>query len=100
MKKWEGAKTCNLGVWKNDYLLINGHDESYVGWGREDSDLVVRLINSKIYRKEAIFSTGLMHLYHKINSRENFSRNDKLLNEAILKNKTYINNGYEKNESI
>lgn len=100
MKKWEGAKTCNLGVWKNDYLLINGHDESYVGWGREDSDLVVRLINSKIYRKEAIFSTGLMHLCHKINSRENFSRNDKLLNEAILKNKTYINNGYEKNESI
>ena len=100
LKKWKGAKTCNLGVWKKDFLHINGFDESYVGWGREDSDLVVRLINSNIFRKEAIFSTGLFHLKHEINSRENFSKNDKLLKEAISKNKTYINNGYKKNGSI
>ena len=95
-KNWRGAKTCNLGVWKNDFENINGFDESYIGWGREDSDFVVRLINSGIYRKEAVFSTGLLHLHHKINSRENFSRNDKLLSEAILNNKTYIKNGYKK----
>ena len=34
---------------------------SYVGWGREDSDLVVRLINNNVFRKEAIFSTGMFH---------------------------------------
>ena len=95
-KEWRGAKTCNLGVWKDDFNNINGLDESYIGWGREDSDFVVRLINNGIYRKEAIFSTGLLHLHHKINSRENFSRNDKLLSEAILNNKTYIKNGYKK----
>jgi len=95
-KKWKGAKTCNLGVWKKDFENINGYDESYIGWGREDSDLVVRLINNNIFRKEAIFSTGLLHLKHEINSRENFTKNDKLLNEAINKNKTYIKNGYIK----
>lgn len=95
-KEWRGAKTCNLGVWRDDFNNINGLDESYIGWGREDSDFVVRLINSGIYRKEAVFSTGLLHLHHKINSRENFSRNDKLLSEAILNNKTYIKNGYKK----
>ncbi len=95
-KQWKGAKTCNLAIWKKDFEGINGYDENYIGWGREDSDLVVRLINNDIYRKEAIFSTGLIHLKHKINSRENFSRNDRLLKEAIKKNKTYIDNGYNK----
>ncbi len=94
--KWEGAKTCNLGVWRNDFLNINGYDESFIGWGREDSDFVVRLINNEIYRKEAIFSTGLLHLYHRISSRENFSKNDKLLINTIANKKTYINNGYKK----
>ena len=95
-RKWEGAKTCNLALWKKDFENINGFDESYVGWGREDSDLVVRLINNDIYRKEAIFSTGLVHLKHKINSRENFSKNDKLLKKAIIENLTYVKNGYKK----
>ena len=95
-KKWQGAKTCNLGVWKSDFESINGYDENYEGWGREDSDFVVRLINNNILRKEAIFSTGLLHLKHEIISRENFSKNDKLLKQAINNKKTYINNGYKK----
>lgn len=95
-KKWKGAKTCNLGVWRNDFKNINGYDENYIGWGREDSDFVIRLINSGVYRKEATFSTGLLHLNHKINSRENFSKNDKLLHEAISMKKKFIKNGYRK----
>ena len=95
-KKWEGAKTCNLGVWRSDFETVNGYDESYEGWGREDSDFVVRLINNNIYRKEAIFSTGLLHLNHEIISRENFSRNDKLLEDTIQNKKTYAKNGYMK----
>ena len=95
-RKWKGAKTCNLALWKKDFENINGFDESYIGWGREDSDLVVRLINNGIYRKEAIFSSGLVHLKHEINSRENISKNDKLLNNAVKTKKTYIRNGYKK----
>tara|TARA_B100001778_G_C18582994_1_gene628426 strand:- start:649 stop:1446 length:798 start_codon:yes stop_codon:yes gene_type:complete len=94
--EWKGAKTCNLGIWRDDFINVNGYDESYVGWGREDSDLVVRLINSNVFRKEAIFATGVLHLKHAINSRENFSKNDKLLKDAINKKKTYIKNGYKK----
>ena len=95
-KRWEGAKTCNLAVWKTDFEKINGFDENYIGWGREDSDLVVRLINSGIYRKEATFSTGVLHMWHDIISRENFSRNDKLLQLAINEKRTYIDTGLTK----
>ena len=34
-----GLLGCNLGVWKDDLLAVNGFDEDYEGWGREDSDL-------------------------------------------------------------
>ena len=45
-REWRGAKTCNLAVWRKDFLAIDGFDESYVGWGHEDADLAVRLIRS------------------------------------------------------
>ena len=41
-----GAKTCNLAVWREDFLAVNGFDEEFIGWGYEDSDLVQRLLNA------------------------------------------------------
>lgn len=69
--KWQGAKTCNLAVWKQDFLVINGFDESYVGWGYEDSDLIVRLMHNKILRKDGRFAISVMHLWHPENCRDN-----------------------------
>src|SRR5262249_31325627 len=43
---WIGAKTCNLAVWRADFLTVNGFDEDFVGWGFEDSDFVQRLLNA------------------------------------------------------
>ena len=39
-KRWEGVMTCNLSAWRSDLMKINGFDETYSGWGLEDSDLV------------------------------------------------------------
>ncbi len=62
--RWEGAKTCNLGVWRKDLFRIDGFDERYEGWGQEDADLVVRLIRAKVKRKEARFAVPVLHLWH------------------------------------
>lgn len=67
--KWQGAKTCNLGMWKKDFLSVNGFDESYRGWGYEDSDLVIRLIHNNILRKDGHFAIPVFHLWHQANSR-------------------------------
>src|ERR1043166_7944923 len=37
-QRWRVAKICNLSVWRADLLAVNGMDESYAGWGMEDSD--------------------------------------------------------------
>lgn len=82
-RRWQGAKTCNLSAFRTDLLKVNGLDESYTGWGLEDSDLVIRLIRAGIYHKSARFSVPLFHLWHRENDRSNLEEN-KLRLEAAL----------------
>ncbi|MGH2622172.1 MAG: glycosyltransferase family 2 protein, partial [Sphingobacterium sp.] len=39
---------CNMSFWKEDLLAVNGYDESIKGWGSEDAELAIRLINHGI----------------------------------------------------
>jgi GT2 family glycosyltransferase len=72
---WRRIKSCNLGVWRADLLRVNGFDESFQGWGHEDSDLVVRLFNAGVMRKEGAFATEVYHLWHKENERSMEDKN-------------------------
>jgi glycosyltransferase involved in cell wall biosynthesis len=76
---WRRIKSCNLGVWKDDLLKVNGFDESFTGWGHEDSDLVVRLFNAGIMRKDGAFATEVFHLWHREAQRDQESSNRKLV---------------------
>ncbi|CAL7960726.1 conserved hypothetical protein [Gammaproteobacteria bacterium] len=67
--RWQGVKTCNLGMWKKDFFAVNGFDESYSGWGYEDSDLAIRLIRNKVLRKDGHFAVPVFHLWHPENGR-------------------------------
>lgn len=67
--KWQKAMTCNLALWKNDFLRTNGFDELFEGWGFEDSDLVIRLIHAGIKRKEGRFAVPVLHLWHPHNDK-------------------------------
>lgn len=68
-QKWEGVKTCNLAMFKQDFLAVNGFDEGYCGWGYEDSDLVIRLLKSGIKRKDGHRKIPVVHLWHAENDR-------------------------------
>ena len=74
-RQWQGAKTCNLAVWRNDFCRINGFDEAFIGWGHEDAELVSRLINSGVSRKDGRFATGVLHLWHKEQARDDAAKN-------------------------
>lgn len=68
-ERWQVLKGCNIGVWKNDYLAINGFDESFSGWGHEDSDFAIRLIRAGVLLKDGRFAVPVLHLWHKENDR-------------------------------
>ncbi len=73
--RWKGAKGCNLGIWKQDLLNINGWEENFTGWGYEDSDLVIRLLRSGVQRKNGRFYIPVIHLWHPENDRTHERRN-------------------------
>ncbi|MFZ0218981.1 MAG: glycosyltransferase family 2 protein [Candidatus Aquirickettsiella sp.] len=87
-QRWQGAKSCNLGLWKKDFLAINGFDESFIGWGYEDSDFVIRLIRSGIYRKSGRFAVPVIHLWHQQNDRTQEQINLNLLKQIIENQRT------------
>jgi glycosyltransferase involved in cell wall biosynthesis len=84
---WQQAMTCNLAVWKQDFVAVNGFDQIFEGWGYEDSDLVIRLIHNGIKRKEGRFAVPVLHLWHQQNDRSAESENyQRLMNRLQDKN--------------
>src|SRR5919197_323246 len=63
-RRWHSCRSCNLAVWRSDLDRVDGFDASYTGWGKEDSDLVVRLMHAGVRRKDGRFATGVLHLWH------------------------------------
>ena len=83
-RQWEGVKTCNLSAWRSDLLRVNGLDETYSGWGLEDSDLVIRLLHAGVSHKSARFAAPVFHLWHRENDRSRLAENQQQL-AALLR---------------
>ena len=79
----KGIKTCNFAVTRRDFCAVNGFNEDFVGWGREDTELAVRLIRYGVKRKDPLFSALVFHLWHLENSRQNLPENERLLAETL-----------------
>ena len=78
---WKRIRSCNFGVWRSDFVLVNGFDETFEGWGHEDADLVLRLHNAGLMRRNGFCATEVYHLWHRENSRVNESRNRERVNQ-------------------
>lgn len=72
-------KTCNQGWWRDDLVKLNGFDERFEGWGREDKDLAVRAFHAGLKRRSLRFAGLATHLYHQERHEEGASPNDGLL---------------------
>jgi glycosyltransferase involved in cell wall biosynthesis len=72
-------KTCNQGWWRSDLLALNGFDERYEGWGREDEDLAVRAGHAGLVCRQMRFAGLAFHLHHRERHQDGASPNDGLL---------------------
>ncbi|HET9715836.1 MAG TPA: glycosyltransferase family 2 protein [Pseudolabrys sp.] len=73
---WQGARSCNLAVWRSDLERVDGFDAAYSGWGKEDSDIIARLLHAGVRRKDGVFATGVIHLWHAGADRSRLSANE------------------------
>ena len=87
-RDWRALRGCNFSAYRDDLIRINGFDQLMEGWGREDSDLAVRLINSNIGIKSLSFAAPVLHLWHKEESRSSLNRNDRYLSDSLSSGRT------------
>jgi len=90
-----GVRTCNFAFWRRDALAVNGFNEDFIGWGREDSEFTARLLNYGLMRRSVKFKALAYHLYHPRNDRSHLPENDRLLKEAIEQKKVWCERGVD-----
>lgn len=94
--KPDRIRGANLSFWKKDVVNVNGFNEDFVGWGREDSEFAVRMHNIGIDRLHLKFMAFGYHLYHKESPRDSLKKNDQILKQAIVNKLITCDNGINK----
>ena len=84
-----GTRCCNIAFFKQDCINVNGFNNEFEGWGREDSEFVLRLFNNGLHRKNVRFNAIQYHLWHKEIDRTSLDFNNQLLQNSI-KNKLKV----------
>ena len=88
-----GIKTCNMAFFRKDCIAINGFNNGFEGWGREDSEFIVRLLNNGINRKNLRFNAIQFHLWHNENVRNSLIKNDMILQKAVNETTKWCEDG-------
>jgi glycosyltransferase involved in cell wall biosynthesis len=80
---------CNQAYWKSDLIRVNGFNEAFVGWGREDNEIAARLYNAGISRRNLKFQALAIHLHHPLRHAQVGERNDAILRSTIDEGKAW-----------
>jgi glycosyltransferase involved in cell wall biosynthesis len=86
---------CNMAFWKNDLLKINGYNEAFNGWGKEDNDIASRLVNAGVKLRFLKFGAIVYHLHHKTAPKLSVEKNQDLFNKSKKDRITYIKKGID-----
>ena len=82
-----------MGFFRDDIFAVNGFNQDFIGWGREDSELAVRFFKYGLMRRSHPFMAICFHLWHKENERGRLDINDKILEKAIYSKGYICSNG-------
>jgi len=86
---------CNQAYWKSDLLSVNGFNEAFVGWGREDNEIAARLYNIDVRRRNLKFQALAIHLHHPPRQPSGVNPNDVILHQAIERGSTWCSLGLD-----
>jgi glycosyltransferase involved in cell wall biosynthesis len=96
INKLSMIQTCNMAFFRSDCIAVNGFNEDFIGWGREDSEFGARLLHSGIKRKDLRFNAVAYHLHHEGVSRKMLEQNHQLFLATLKEKKLRCQNGIDK----
>lgn len=87
------VRGCHMAFWREDLLKVNGYNEDISGWGREDSEISFRLMNSGLKKRFIKFAALEYHLHHREASRAMDTANIAIMERARNGGVTRVSNG-------
>ncbi|HET7361012.1 MAG TPA: glycosyltransferase family 2 protein [Salinimicrobium sp.] len=90
------TRGCNLSYWRKDFLDVNGYNEDLEGWGREDSEFILRMLNNGVEGKRLRYGGILYHIHHPQTSKERLAGNDRIQKQTIREKRIWCKNGVDK----
>lgn len=98
-KKYEVSKKyrgCNTSYFKSDFIAINGYDERFKGWGREDSELAWRFYNKGLYSRRLRYRGIVYHIFHNEKAKDQLALNNETEKNTIAQQIIWCENGINK----
>lgn len=93
----KSIRGCNFSAWRQDLIDVNGYNEDFEGWGKEDSELVARLLNKGLKRLNLKFGAVGYHLHHAESNKKAYSdvlaRNEAMYAKSRDGGSVYCDNG-------
>jgi len=87
---------CNMAFFRRDCININGFNEDFIGWGRDDSEFGARMLHSGLNRRDLRFNAVAYHIHHEGNSRAMLERNHQIYLETLKRKIIRCTNGIDK----
>lgn len=87
---------CNVSFWRQDVIAVNGYNEEFNGWGREDSELIIRMMNNGVRGRRLRYRGIVYHIWHQVKDQSRFEINDDLQQKAIADRNKWCENGIDK----
>jgi glycosyltransferase involved in cell wall biosynthesis len=85
--------SCNISFWREDAIKVNGFNADFVGWGAEDKEFCIRLVNSGLYNKRIKFAAVAYHIYHKESSKSMVAYNQDIFDATSKHSLTWCQKG-------
>jgi glycosyltransferase involved in cell wall biosynthesis len=89
------TRGCNISYWRDDIIGVNGYNEDMEGWGREDTELVARLMNSGVRRRNLKFAAVSYHLHHRARPTDADAANFELVLQVVRDGVTWCAHGID-----
>lgn len=95
-----GTRGCNMAYWRADAVRVNGFNERFVGWGREDNEFAARLLAAGVARRRLKFGGAVYHLWHPERPRADVGENDRLLEAIVRTRASWCEDGLDKHLAV
>jgi len=88
------VKGCNLAYWKSDFIAVNGYNNALQGWGHEDEEFTIRLVNTGVRRKKIKLCCVQFHIFHPLASRAHEEEHQQVIDALYRSGQSTCIDGY------